>query len=190
MVILHLSAIPPKGTETAMVLCQIQIQQTKSLPLWMRKPIDKGRITQNQKDMANLFSRIFFNDYIPHTIDPLSQNLLQTALDSSSTDPVNFPISIEELNQAMKNTKSRTTGTDKIHNKTIINLLIQNKTALLSVFIIFLANRYVYSDWKVAIIVQILKTNNQKENPASYRRVALASCLSKLMERIITTRLS
>ena len=44
--------------------------------------------------------------------------------------------------------------------------------------------------WKTAHLVPVLKKGKDKTNPGSYRLITLLSCVGKLMERVITRRLT
>ncbi|GBN04948.1 hypothetical protein AVEN_183216-1 [Araneus ventricosus] len=43
--------------------------------------------------------------------------------------------------------------------------------------------------WLKAIVVHIPKPGNDKQDPNNYRPIALTSCLSKLLERMVSARL-
>ena len=43
--------------------------------------------------------------------------------------------------------------------------------------------------WKSAEIVMISKTTEEKNNPNNYRPISLLSCLGKLVERVVKSRL-
>jgi hypothetical protein len=57
-------------------------------------------------------------------------------------------------------------------------------------FNILLINGFAPQDWREAIIVPILKPNKQPTDPLSYRPISLTSCLGKIMERVLNTRLN
>ena len=44
--------------------------------------------------------------------------------------------------------------------------------------------------WKTAHLVPVLKKRKDKTNPSSYRPIFLLSCVGRLMERVITRRLT
>ena len=44
-------------------------------------------------------------------------------------------------------------------------------------------------DWKISIIVPVKKPNKDPSQATSYRPIALTSCVCKLMEKMINTRL-
>ena len=50
--------------------------------------------------------------------------------------------------------------------------------------------RLVPEVWKAAHLVPILKKGKDMTNPSSYRPISLLSCVGKLMERVITRRLT
>ena len=43
--------------------------------------------------------------------------------------------------------------------------------------------------WKISIVIPVRKPNKDPFEPTSYRPIALTSCICKLMERMINTRL-
>ena len=43
--------------------------------------------------------------------------------------------------------------------------------------------------WKISLIVPVLKPKKDPSDPTSYRPIALTSCVCKLMEKMINTRL-
>lgn len=49
---------------------------------------------------------------------------------------------------------------------------------------------YIPSQWKETIVVPILKPDKPASDPNSYRPISLTSCFSKLIERMITNRLT
>ena len=54
---------------------------------------------------------------------------------------------------------------------------------------IFLSSK-LPSEWKDKLIIPILKPGKDPSRPQSYRPIALQSCVSKLLEKIICNRLS
>jgi len=72
--------------------------------------------------------------------------------------------------------------------------MIKNCHASLLIFILNTFNRilreYVFpTPWRTAIIIPILKADKDPQIPSSYRPISLTSCLCKLMEKMINSRL-
>ena len=49
---------------------------------------------------------------------------------------------------------------------------------------------YVPPSWKSAVITMIPKPGNDSADPSSYRPISLLSCIFKLLERIVTSRIT
>ncbi|KZR98518.1 putative Pol protein, partial [Daphnia magna] len=64
-----------------------------------------------------------------------------------------------------------------------------NKKSLQHLMNVSFKNAFIPSIWKESIIIPLLKPGKTEEDPNSYRPVALTSCLSKAMERLIANRL-
>jgi hypothetical protein len=44
-------------------------------------------------------------------------------------------------------------------------------------------------DWKISEITMIPKKNNELDNPKSYRPISMTSCIAKLCEKLILSRI-
>ena len=60
---------------------------------------------------------------------------------------------------------------------------------LLDVFNDIWASGEIPECWKEATVIPISKPGKDPKNPSNYRPISLTSCLCKIMERIINTRL-
>ena len=81
-------------------------------------------------------------------------------------------------------------GPDYIHNQMLYHLSSQNLIYLLHIFNLFLENGFAPLLWKEATIIPLLKPDKPPTNPVSYRPISLTSCLCKLFERIVKSRLN
>ena len=86
--------------------------------------------------------------------------------------------------------KNKSPGQDKIHYEMIQNLPKYSKKTILQLYNQTWANGQLPENWKHAIILPFLKENKEASDPNSYRPIALTSTLCKLMERLITNRLT
>lgn len=110
-------------------------------------------------------------------------------LDDDENLPYNEPIAYIEMNNALRRSKNSSPGEDKIpyqflkkaHPTAISYLLfIYNK--------IWEQNSYP-KQWRSAIILPFPKPGKPPTDVNNYRPIALTSCMGKLLERIIHTRL-
>ena len=101
------------------------------------------------------------------------------------------PFSLCELSTAICNLSSSTaSGPDQISYPLLKHLPEPAQLLLLSLF-----NRSWYSHtfpscWKPATIIPIHKPGKPTSSPSSFRPISLTSCISKLFERLILSRLT
>lgn len=100
------------------------------------------------------------------------------------------PISMDELKKAIMYNKNSAPGRDGITYEIIYNLPKCGHTVLLELFNEFLREGRIPEDWREFQIRPIIKKGGTIGNPSSYRPIALASCLRKIMEKIIKSRLN
>ena len=101
----------------------------------------------------------------------------------------NREISMDELQYAVEIAKSKSPGIDEITAVLLKNLPVNMMNELLSIINESFNTGYVPKSWKLGVIVPILKGGKSRRDIASYRPIALLSCVGKLMERIIQRRL-
>ena len=99
-------------------------------------------------------------------------------------------ISKTEVNKTIKNLNNkRSSGLDGICNL-VIKMIPENfKILLLKLFNITLIKAEIPKDWKLSEITMILKKNNELDNPKSYRPISQTSCIAKLCEKRILSRI-
>ena len=99
-------------------------------------------------------------------------------------------LTMNELHSALRKLKSRKTpGPDNLHNEMIKNLGTEGKKVILNFINITWKQGQLPSIWKTATIVPVLKKDKCPEELSSYRPISLTSCLGKVAEKIINTRL-
>ena len=95
-----------------------------------------------------------------------------------------------ELNRAMKKLKARKSpGQDKIHNEMLVHLGLEGKRAVLSLINFTWQKKLFPKAWRNAVVSPILKKGKPQEEMSSYRPISVTSCLGKLAERMVNTRL-
>ena len=103
---------------------------------------------------------------------------------------INLDLKMSELSKALKKCKNTAPGKDMLSYEMFRNLSSLGKEFLLRFFNIIWQKGLVPCSWRHGIVVPILKPNKSRCDPVSYRPITLTSNLCKLMERIITSRLT
>ena len=100
------------------------------------------------------------------------------------------PFSPAEFLPAASNLSSSTaTGPDKVAYPMLKHLPRSGMDFLLHIFILSWSSHSFPSIWKTSSIIPIHKVGKPLNSPASFRPISLTSCVSKLFERIILSRL-
>ena len=110
----------------------------------------------------------------------------------SEESPSSFcsPFSLAEFLAAASNLSSSTaTGPDKVAYPMLNHLPCSGMDFLLHIFNLSWSSHSFPSIWKTSSIISIHKMGKPLDSPASFRRISFTSCVSKLFERIILSRL-
>ena len=100
------------------------------------------------------------------------------------------PFSLAEFLAAASNLSSSTaTGPDKLAYPMLNHLPRSGLDFLLHIFNLSWSSHSFPSIWKTSSIIPIYKMGKPLDSPASFRPSSLTSCVSKLFERIILSRL-
>lgn len=94
---------------------------------------------------------------------------------------------IEPLLSSLKNQKSP--GPDKISNRLIKKLPKRGVVYIAFIINSCLKLNYFPATWKSASVIPVPKPNKCPSNPSSYRPISLLSAVSKLLERVILSRI-
>jgi hypothetical protein len=96
-----------------------------------------------------------------------------------------------EFNYNLKNTNKKSSpGHDGITIPMIINSPRNVKDSIINLFNFSLSNSMIPDKWKTAKIIMIPKPGKDKTDVKSFRPISLLSNMSKLLEKIINTRLT
>jgi ribonuclease HI len=104
--------------------------------------------------------------------------------------PYNSDFTILELQKALQNTHKTSAGPDNISYIMIKNLTLSSLLNLLFLYNRIWQEHTFPTAWRMATVIPILKPYKDPANPLSYRPIALTSCLSKILEKMISTRLT
>src|SRR5207253_1047135 len=94
-----------------------------------------------------------------------------------------------ELDYALEKAMDTAPGPDGIHYQMIKHLSPDAKEYLLSMYNRIWTEGMIPRDWKEATVLPILKLCKDPTDSSSYRPIALTSCLCKVLERMVNTRL-
>lgn len=108
---------------------------------------------------------------------------------SSSPDVYNEPFTMAELMSALRGTSESSPGADRIHYTLLKNLPDTSLVVLLELYNLVWQNQCIPSSWKHSIVIPIRKPGKDPSSVSSYRPIALTSCLCKLLERMVNSRL-
>lgn len=118
-----------------------------------------------------------------------SENIVLNLM-SNNTEPYNSLFSIEELNSSLKKCKGSSPGPDNVHYDMIKHLHAKSVTSFLNIINTIWVDHVFPDSWRNAFIIPILKPGKPSTCTSSYRPISLTSCLVKVFEGMVNTRLT
>lgn len=152
-------------------------------------------ITENPTEIANQMADHFYEQSATNQYNKKFQRAKAAAeaknlnLNYSSDKIYNKNFTMEELNLALSKAKGRATGIDEISYDMLRHLPLKSKIILLEAYNKIWNQDRIPETWKTGLIVPILKDNGNPHDIKNYRPITLLSCMGKIMERMINTRL-
>lgn len=144
-------------------------------------------------EVANELGKHFSKVSSPNNYSPEFQRIRNSEItlkfDSGKSEPYNYKFSIRELREALSSSKSTAPGEDTIIYEMLKHLPDDAKKYLLKIINKIWETGILPKEWKISIIIPIKKPNKDASQATSYRPIALTSCVCKLMEKMINTRL-
>ena len=101
----------------------------------------------------------------------------------------NSPFSLEEMKSALNNSSESSPGEDLISIPIIKHLHPNALKCLLDIYNNIWNSNFFPPEWRQAVVIPFLKPGKNLNDPSNYRPIALTSCICKLMERMVNTRL-
>ena len=179
------------GQEAWNLLNNLSGESRKTNP----KPLHTGNeVLETDFKKAEHFNKYFASVNKSSKKDSLDKGL-QSILKEKEKDLMSPSIfqdllTESELDSAIKKLKKRKSpGPDKVHNEMLINLGKKGKLTLLKLYNKSWTEGHLPNKWKLATITPILKKGKKANDPKSYRPISLTSCIGKLCERILNSRL-
>ena len=118
------------------------------------------------------------------------KEMKEGSMDQSEDEVMSTPFTEQELEDGLKQLKKcKAPGPDEITNELLQNLGPQAKSVLLNIYNASWKNASVPQAWREATMIPIHKKGKDKAKADSYRPISLTSCVGKLMERLINTRM-
>ena len=162
----------------------------------MSRPVlqDDTDLLTNPLDVANCFGRSLSNisaglqspTFLAHKRRVEASPVLFPDDDGSD---YNVPITRAEFDDALKQCSNTAAGEDGIHYRMLKHLPDVSTCFLLSLFNRIWSEDSFPHQWQTAIVLPFLKAGKNPLVPSNYRPIALTSCLCKLLEKIINSRL-
>ena len=153
-----------------------------------------GTTITDPKDIANEHAAVFTDNsssaHYNATFQAIKeQEEVKIDFTSDNTEVYNKPFRLRDLRRSIIKAKPRAPGPDGIHN----NLLKHLPEDTLKILKEILNKIWISADfpqqWRAATMIPIPKPNKDHTDPLSYRPIALTSCLCKVLECMINTRL-
>ena len=154
-----------------------------------------GHLISDHKAVADELARSFANvtsdrnyptDFLRLKRNAESSNL---NFDSNRHSEYNEQFTMHELTSCLKLTSDTSPGIDKITYKMIRNTHPSLLNLILKMFNLIFSNGTFPDRWRTAIVIPILKPGKDPRAASSYRPISLTSCLCKLLEKMVNTRL-
>jgi len=110
---------------------------------------------------------------------------------TSSSGGLDDNFSLSELRRAVRETKKHSApGDDRISYSMIQHLSKRSTRILLDLYNRVWTEGQIPQDWRHAIITPILKPGKDPQDISSYRPISLTSAVGKVMEKLVTNRLT
>ena len=137
----------------------------------------------NQETVQNMHH--FITDFCPPTASNDKSPETENHTNNDINDDLDAPFTLDEQELAVNSLKPNSSpGLDQTNNQMLINMPLILKQTLLHVLNKFFKGHCVPQDWKEFFMVLIPKQGKNK-----FRPITLASCILKLMEKLIQVRL-
>ena len=154
---------------------------------------ENNELKYETKEKADILGKNFQTVMSSHNIynyDMEDLRSVDRAANNEERTEYNVLYSRYELEKAIeKLPANKACGKDEIHNQFLKHLPDDRVEDLLGILNRIWRFSQFPDEWKLALIVPILKEGKEPKNPSSYRPISLLSCLSKLMEQMVYTRL-
>ena len=157
--------------------------------------ISENKIVDQKKDIANELGKHFQNISNGKNSSETFKKYREgkdkkiNFKTTERTSQFNLSIKMSELKNILKTSRDTAPGEDGIPYIMIRQLSQNSINYLLNFYNYIFLNDTFPEKWKESIIIPILKPGKDPTETSSYRPIALISCLSKILEKILNKRL-
>lgn len=184
------------STPISRIWCKIRALENKKSSTTISLLKSNGVIHTDGKIISEMVADTFETTSKTENFGRIFQSVkadLEKPLDFSeqrgSDAPYNAPFTYHEFECALNTMKNRCPGPDGIPAKLLQELPTETKSIILRLYnMIWLAGKYP-DRWRESIIVPVLKHGRSMFEAQSYRPISLTCCLSKVLEKMINSRL-
>ena len=157
--------------------------------------MQNGNLETEAANIAELLADHYEEVSHENSYDPLflvvkrkeDRNEIDISTDREYT--YNEQFSLLEFENALKQCSNSAPGSDSISYNMIRNLHVSAKLILLQIYNIVWTKGVYHKQWRSAVVLSFLKPEKPADDSASYRPIALTSCVGKLMEKMVNTQL-
>ena len=119
----------------------------------------------------------------------MRQERIPIQLETEEQLPYNEPIAMTELHNALKHCKNSSPGPDRITYAVLRRLHHTAYSYLLDIYNTIWQQETFPNQWRVSTVLAFPKPGKPATDTSNYRPIALTTCVGKLLERIVHTRL-
>lgn len=156
---------------------------------------DEPPVLDDPKDIADCLGSRFAYVSGDHSCDPrfkeLRDRLDNERINFNTVEKLgyNSAFTMNELEFALSNSDDSSPGPDDVIYSMLKNLSSSGKVLLLQLINRIYKEGKMPKRWKEAYIIPILKEGKVSTDPGSYRPIALTSCISKILGKMVNRRL-
>ncbi len=148
-------------------------------------------ITLIANTIAKAFANVSSSDSFPRDFLRYKRKAEACKINFSTQCDISYnnPFTGKELYRCLQHSQLSSPGPDKITYKLLQNLSKKSLSNILYLFNRIWQEHTFPSQWQKAILLPIAKPGKDASDPKNYRPIALTSCLSKLLEKMVNNRL-
>ena len=167
-------------------------EETKSTPV----SIEMNQTLFTGKKAANCLIETYeqnSNVHIPNDRKKDVHNELKKCETNeiNAPDYMKKPFTLDEMEEAKASLKlKRSPGPDKITNEMLLHLGPKANSKLLQIYNNSWKTGHIPQSWREATMIPVHKKGKNRKDVNSYRPISLLSCIGKLLERMVNTRLT
>uniref|UniRef100_A0A0K8VY27 Putative RNA-directed DNA polymerase from transposon X-element n=1 Tax=Bactrocera latifrons TaxID=174628 RepID=A0A0K8VY27_BACLA len=157
---------------------------------------DQGPLYSPQdiaEKFAQTWSSLSENSFFHTSFNSLKNQVFSEPYNNPSPSPkalsIEADITINEYDITISALAGKTPGADKISYPILKNIPNPIKSRLVNLYNKILNSGIYPQQWKIATIIPVPKPNKPTSHIENYRPISLLPCMSKVLEKIISTRI-